>query len=443
MPLALPALTTLVALLLYFVIVVNVGRARMKYKIAAPAVTGHPDFERAYRVQMNTHGATGRVPAGALAVRALREPVAGRRCSARVWVAGRALYAVGYYRAAEKRGAGFGIGMLAFVALVAGRRMGRGARRCSRVDGRGYGARAGSRYNCAFHPRSSCHADERAHRSLAPRHGRTRAARPDPRRHRGLQRRPESAQGQPRRRRLLRRQRQGAAARVREARRARDDRQGVAALATCRSTAFPPTTARCSALLFGADARRDRSRPRGDRAGAGRHRRAQGRRRFPAPLRAGRAGLDQRSRAGRTTARCSRAPGFTVNTYPVLRRDDARPRLRRHARGARSAARGLDRRAARVLPQPDRRRSDAGAVGRDHRDRPRARTRAVPRPRLPGLRRRHRRRRRRRAPVRRDARARCSSRARSRSRSRSTASASARCRWSPPTRTKPRACCRS
>ena len=39
-------------------------------------------------------------------------------------------------------------------------------------------------------------------------------------------------------------------------------------------------------------------RPRGHRAGAGRHRRAQGRRRFPAPLRARRAGVDQRSQLG-------------------------------------------------------------------------------------------------------------------------------------------------
>ena len=60
---------------------------------------------------------------------------------------------------------------------------------------------------------------ERPFHALAARHRRARAARPDPRRHRSLQRRHESAQGQPRRRRLLRRQRQGAAARMRAARR--------------------------------------------------------------------------------------------------------------------------------------------------------------------------------------------------------------------------------
>lgn len=119
MPLALPALTTLVVLLLYFVIVVNVGRARMKYKIAAPAVTGHPEFERAYRVQANTmEQLIAFLPA--LWLFALYVSPSWASVLGTVWVAGRALYAVGYYRAAEKRGAGFGVGMLAFVALWLG-----------------------------------------------------------------------------------------------------------------------------------------------------------------------------------------------------------------------------------------------------------------------------------------------------------------------------------
>src|SRR5690554_5216561 len=32
----------------------QVGGARMKYSIKAPAITGHPEFERRYRVQQNT-----------------------------------------------------------------------------------------------------------------------------------------------------------------------------------------------------------------------------------------------------------------------------------------------------------------------------------------------------------------------------------------------------
>jgi hypothetical protein len=50
----LPSLITVFTLLLLFGVALNVGRARGKYKIDAPATTGHPKFELAYRVQMNT-----------------------------------------------------------------------------------------------------------------------------------------------------------------------------------------------------------------------------------------------------------------------------------------------------------------------------------------------------------------------------------------------------
>ena len=269
---------------------------------------------------------------------------------------------------------------------------------------------------------------------------RARAARSHPRRHRGLQRRPESAQGQPRRRRLLRRERQGAAARVREARGTRADRAGRAALLSPdrrHSRVRPRSAGAAVRPRFG----RDRRGPRGDRAGARRHRRAQGRRRFPAPLRAGRAGVDQRPELGEPP-RAVRRRRLHRQHLPLLRRHHARPRFRRDDRRARADPRRVGRRAARVLPQSDRRRSDARAMAANHRRRPRPRPRAVPRHRLPGLRRRHR------SPTAPSCArlpprpARCSWRARSPSRSRSTASASARCPSSPPTRTKPRACCR-
>ena len=101
--------------------------------------------------------------------------------------------------------------------------------------------------------------------------------------------------------------------------------------------------------------------------------------------------------------------GFTVNTYAYY---DAATRGLDFPGMIAALERipaGGDRRAARVLPQPDRRRSRRGAVGPHPRSRARARADAVPRYRLSGLRRRHRRGRQRRAPLRRDARDRCSS----------------------------------
>lgn len=48
------SLITLLTLVLMFATGVIVGAARGKYQIKAPAISGHPVFERAYRVQMNT-----------------------------------------------------------------------------------------------------------------------------------------------------------------------------------------------------------------------------------------------------------------------------------------------------------------------------------------------------------------------------------------------------
>src|ERR1035437_8568573 len=47
-------IVTLLALLEYSILGVMVGRARSKYGVEAPATTGNPDFERYFRVHMNT-----------------------------------------------------------------------------------------------------------------------------------------------------------------------------------------------------------------------------------------------------------------------------------------------------------------------------------------------------------------------------------------------------
>jgi uncharacterized MAPEG superfamily protein len=48
------AVVTVLALIQYFVFGLRVGQARGKFGIAAPAVTGHPVFERHFRVHQNT-----------------------------------------------------------------------------------------------------------------------------------------------------------------------------------------------------------------------------------------------------------------------------------------------------------------------------------------------------------------------------------------------------
>ncbi len=81
------------------------GVARAKYKIEAPAVIGHPDFERVFRVQVNTlEQLVAFLPA--LWLFALYVSPAWASVLGAVWIVGRVLYAVGYVPAADKRGPG-------------------------------------------------------------------------------------------------------------------------------------------------------------------------------------------------------------------------------------------------------------------------------------------------------------------------------------------------
>lgn len=114
-----PAFITLLALILYFVLGINVGRARVKYKVMPPQMSGDPNFERVLRVQQNTlEQLVLFLPAFWLFCQYV-SPVWGSVLGA-VWIVGRILYAWGYYQAAEKRIFGFGIAALATIALLLG-----------------------------------------------------------------------------------------------------------------------------------------------------------------------------------------------------------------------------------------------------------------------------------------------------------------------------------
>ena len=114
-----PALITLGVLLLLFAVAGIVGRARGKYKIDAPATTGHPQFDRAFRVQMNTlENAVLFLPALWL----FAAYVSGVWSAALgvVWLAARVWYVIAYLQDAGKRGPAFGLSMLAFGILALG-----------------------------------------------------------------------------------------------------------------------------------------------------------------------------------------------------------------------------------------------------------------------------------------------------------------------------------
>lgn len=113
------AAVTMLALLLYMVVSMVAGQARAKYSIKAPAVTGHENFERAYRVQMNTvEQMVFFLPALWLCAVLLSDKAAA--AGGLLWIIGRAVYAVSYLEAPEKRGPGMGISMLAQIGLFLG-----------------------------------------------------------------------------------------------------------------------------------------------------------------------------------------------------------------------------------------------------------------------------------------------------------------------------------
>ena len=110
-------LVALLAVVQYLFFSVLVGRARGRYGIKAPAVSGHEGFERAYRVQMNTLE---------LMVALLPGLFVAARFWPQTWVAGiGAVYLLGrfvYWRAyvsnPSSRALGFVLSMLPVLALL-------------------------------------------------------------------------------------------------------------------------------------------------------------------------------------------------------------------------------------------------------------------------------------------------------------------------------------
>jgi glutathione S-transferase len=116
---AFPALVSALALLLYVACFAVAGRARHRYDIKAPSVTGAPEFERAFRIQQNTlEQLVWFIPA--LWLFALYVSPSWSGIIGLVWIAGRAYYARSYYRDPEARGPGFLIGFASAAVLLVG-----------------------------------------------------------------------------------------------------------------------------------------------------------------------------------------------------------------------------------------------------------------------------------------------------------------------------------
>jgi uncharacterized membrane protein YecN with MAPEG domain len=113
------ALVTLLALLQYVSFAVLVGRARGRYGVKAPATTGHPVFERYFRVQQNTlELLVVLLPAMWIFARYVSEGWAALLGA--VFLVGRVLFLRGYVADPDKRGPGFLLSMLPVLAMAVG-----------------------------------------------------------------------------------------------------------------------------------------------------------------------------------------------------------------------------------------------------------------------------------------------------------------------------------
>jgi glutathione S-transferase len=113
------ALVIVAALLQYFCFGILVGNARGKFNVAAPAITGHPVFERYYRVHQNTlEMLVIFIPAIVLFGYWVR-PDLGAGIGA-VYLVGRLVYLRAYVSDPGTRSLGFGLSILPTLILLLG-----------------------------------------------------------------------------------------------------------------------------------------------------------------------------------------------------------------------------------------------------------------------------------------------------------------------------------
>lgn len=113
----LTTLAVILALLVYLVLGFLVGGARAKFGVPAPQSSGHPEFDKRYRVHMNTLEQLALfLPAAFLAAPVLGDVVTA--AIALIWSLGRIIYARAYFADAAKRGPGFGLTFFPTLILI-------------------------------------------------------------------------------------------------------------------------------------------------------------------------------------------------------------------------------------------------------------------------------------------------------------------------------------
>ena len=113
------AIVTVIALIEFLWFCVLVGKARAKYGISAPAITGNEMFERYFRVQMYTLEQLIMFLPTLWIFAHYISPVWAAAAGV-VFIIGRAIYCISYVRDPKSRSLGFGLTALPTLALMVG-----------------------------------------------------------------------------------------------------------------------------------------------------------------------------------------------------------------------------------------------------------------------------------------------------------------------------------
>ena len=110
-------LVAMLAIVQFVFFAIQVGRARGKYQVNAPATSGHEMFDRIYRVQSNTlEQLVCFLPA--LFVAAVYWPPVYIAAIGVVYLVGRTLYWLSYTKDPKARGAGFMVTFASTMVLI-------------------------------------------------------------------------------------------------------------------------------------------------------------------------------------------------------------------------------------------------------------------------------------------------------------------------------------
>lgn len=107
----------MLALLQYTWFGIEVGRARGRFEVPAPATTGHENFERFFRAHQNTtEQLVVFLPAMFASAYLVNETLAA--AMGLLFVIGRLMYFRGYTNPEKSRSLGFGLGLIANTVMI-------------------------------------------------------------------------------------------------------------------------------------------------------------------------------------------------------------------------------------------------------------------------------------------------------------------------------------